>query len=225
MRRLLRICIPFVVLAMGFSTAKAQEISLKTPTVGSTFHYEWSYGGLESYTVISTDGGRLRVLLEQDFENDGTVDQRAVQYWHLSSRLWLAHMGNDLVNIYTPKDTDGLPTAVYDGLYFDGDFNLFTTDGLGDFTVDAAQVNSACDFFLLADPVETEVGTFEAMEMNCVDTDLDTDGTQRDDPDSQYFYAEIWSLELGMPVYQYFGVDQETGDVDDFAMLVNYTLN
>lgn len=225
MRRLLQIFIPLITLLLGFPAAYAQEIELKTPTVGSKFNYEWSYGGLESYTIISTEGGRLRVLLEQDFENDGTIDQTAVQYWHLSSRLWLAHMGNDLVNIYTPKGSVDLPTAVYDGLYFDGDFNLFTTDGLGDFSIDAAQVNSACDFFLLADPVETELGAFEAMEMNCVDTDLNRDGTKQEDPDSQYYYAEIWSLELGMPVYQYFGVDQATGDVDDFAMLVSYTLN
>ena len=116
-------------------------------------------------------------------------------------------------------------TAVYDGLYFDGDFDLFTTDGLGDFSIEAAQVNSACDFFKLADPVETKVGTFEGMEMNCVDTDLNADGTKQEDPESQYYYAEIWSLELGMPIYQYFGVDQSTGDVDDFAMLVSYQLN
>ena len=225
MRRLFQIFIPLTLVLSGFSTANAQEIELKTPTVGSTFDYEWSYGGLESYTIISSEGGRLRVLLEQDFENDGTIDQTAVQYWHLASRLWLAHMGSDLVNIYTPKDSVVLPTAVYDGLYFDGDFNLFTTDGLGDFSIEAAQVNSACDFFKLADPVETEVGTFEGMEMNCVDTDLNADGTKQEDPESQYYYAEIWSLELGMPIYQYFGVDQSTGDVDDFAMLVSYQLN
>ena len=129
MRHLLQIFIPLITLLVGFSAAYAQEIELKTPTVGSKFNYEWSYGGLESYTIISTQGGRLRVLLEQDFENDGTIDQTAVQYWHLSSRLWLAHMGNDLVNIYTPKGSAVLPTAVYDGLFFDGDFNLFTTDG------------------------------------------------------------------------------------------------
>ena len=225
MRRLSRIFLLFILSLFAISTAKAQEIQLNTPTVGSQFDYLWSYGGMESYTIISSQGGRLRVLLEQDFENDGIIDQTAVQYWDLPSRLWLAHMGTDIVNIYAPKPTVSMPTAVFNGLYFDGDFDLITTDGLGDFSITFAGVNSACDYFLLAEAVETDVGTFEAMEMNCVDTDLNPDGSKQDDPEAQYHYAELWSLELGMPIYQYFGVDQSTSDVNDYSMLVSYSLN
>ena len=204
--------------------ADAEEVRLPTPRVGSRFDYLWSYGGLESYTIISHAGGRLRARLEQDFENDGTVDEVGVQYWDLNSRLWLAHMGANYVSVYSPRPDVELPTAIFDGLYFSGDFDLVTSDGLSDVTSSQQMVNTSCDYLLSDNLIQTQVGTFETIDMVCSDFDIEGDGSIPADPSLGYYYTEAWSLALGMPVVQSFGIDQSTGEAADTSVLIAYEL-
>lgn len=213
-------------LSVGISTAAmSQQIELATPTVGSRFEYLWSYGGRDTFTIVGTNGGRLQARLEQDFEDDGVIDEIGLQYWDLNSRLWLAHVGLSYATIYAPSTDAQMPTALFDGLYFSGTFDLMTIDDLTTLFSTWSQVISSCDYLRSKEMAETPTGLFSTLEIACTDNDVSPGSTITDDPAPSYQYSELWSLELGMPVVQSFGIDQSTGEAEDFSLLVAYSLN
>lgn len=220
-----RLSLSLVALLGGAAAATAQTVDIKTPAVGSTYDYLWNDGQRDQVTILSTTGGRLRMLVETDFEDDGFTDDTTVQYYNLNSRLWLAMFSSTFVSLYTPDADTVLPEKIVEGMAFGGRFDHIETDGVGDFTGYQSSMHSSCDYNVLAEPVELELGKFDALEMSCIDTQINDQGELSLLAKDSYPYTETWSIDLGMPVLQTFGMNPETKEPDSWSTLVGYALD
>ena len=129
------------------------------------------------------------------------------------------------VSLYTPDADTVLPEKIVEGMAFGGRFDHIETDGVGDFTGYQSSMHSSCDYNVLAEPVELELGTFDALEMSCIDTQINDQGELSLLAEDTYPYTETWSIDLGMPVLQTFGMNPETKEPDSWSTLVGYALD